>query len=174
MLIPYLHIAYNIAFFVAGWIFGDWKNWRRYYSTIIFFIAGDLIQNFTTSFVNYPLWRYHGTIPPNHLLINLLINFMAYPATVLIYLKYALRGWKPFIFHFLLWVFLYSIIEYINLPLGLISHYNGWNIWSSVLINLILFLTLRVYYAYPLIGWLLFFMKMIAIIVVWEIPVFKR
>lgn len=125
MLIPYLHIAYNIAFFVAGWIFGDWKNWRRYYSTIIFFIAGDLIQNFTTSFVNYPLWRYHGTIPPNHLLINLLINFMAYPATVLIYLKYALRGWKPFIFHFLLWVFLYSIIEYINLPLGLISHYNG-------------------------------------------------
>ncbi|WP_304511125.1 CBO0543 family protein [Aneurinibacillus tyrosinisolvens] len=155
-------------------MFGDWKNWRRYYPTILFFITGDLTYNFVTSFLNYPLWRYHGAIPPNHLLINLLIDFVAYPATILIYLKYAVRGWKQFAFHYFLWVFLYSIIEFINLNLGLISHHHGWNIWASILNNLIMFLTLRIHYSYPLLGWLIFFILKIAIIFIFAIPVLSK
>ncbi len=169
LIVPYLHLVYNFAFFLLGLILGDWKNWRKYYPTILFFIAGDLIHNVVTS--DYHLWRYQGELPPNHVLINLMIMFVVYPATTFIYLKYSIKGWNHFLFQWILWVFLYSIIEFINSRIGLISYHHNWNIWWSVLANIILFLSLRIHIRYPLGAWLIFLVNMIAIIMFFKVPI---
>lgn len=45
---------------------------------------------------------------------------------------------------------------------------------KSVLIKSDDVLSLKIHYAYPLMGWLLFYIKLIFIIVIWEIPILYR
>jgi hypothetical protein len=146
-----MHIFYNLAFLVAAWRWGDWKNWNRYYSTILFFIAGDLLYNFLTH--DHPMWMYHSTFS-THTAVSLLIMAVAYPATVLIYLGNYPTGIVKRILWTLLWASLYLVIEFINLNyLKLISHHNGWSIWWSFLLDCILFIKLRLHYKNPLLAW---------------------
>jgi hypothetical protein len=53
--------------------------------------------------------------------------FVCYPVTILIYLGHFFRTgkWGLRIFHFFLWVILFTSVELINLHLGLISHANA-------------------------------------------------
>lgn len=169
-IIPYLHLVYNVSFLIVGWIFGDWRNWQKYYPTILFFIVGDLIQNFITR--TEPLWKYHGATPLNHITISLLIMVIAYPATILIFLKYALKSWKHFAMNYGLWVFLYSMIEWINLRLGLISHHHGWTLGWSIFINAIMFLSFRIHHDSPIMAWLMYLLAFIFIVIQFDIPVF--
>ncbi|WP_431308921.1 CBO0543 family protein, partial [Halalkalibacter flavus] len=124
-----MHIIYNFLFLLAGWRWGDWRNWEKYYPTILFFIINDLIHNFLC--YNHQLWHFQESIFPlpflNHTMISLMIMLIWYPATILIYLHYFFKTnkWKTRIFHFIFWVLLYASIEIINIHLGLISHHNG-------------------------------------------------
>jgi len=37
-----MNFVYGFLYLFAAWKWGDWKNWREYYPTILFFIIGDL------------------------------------------------------------------------------------------------------------------------------------
>ncbi|OLS40636.1 CBO0543 family protein [Bacillus sp. MRMR6] len=166
-------IIYVLVFLVAAIIWGDWKGWRVYYPTILFFIVGDLLKNFLL--YNHWLWTYKETmffenILRNHTIINLMVMFIGYPSTIFLYLgrfprsKGKQAAWVAF------WVFLYSILEYINLHyLHLIRHHNGWNMPWSVVFNIVMFLMLRVHYKNPLLAlglsvlWILFLLQMFPI-----------
>jgi len=39
------------------WKYGDWKNWKLYYPTILYLIIGDLACNILTA--RMPLWSYN-------------------------------------------------------------------------------------------------------------------
>ena len=61
---------------------GRWKEWKTYYSTMLFFIAGDFIHNYIV--VAKPLWRF-GPDPlfsavSEHLITSLVIL----PCTVIL------------------------------------------------------------------------------------------
>lgn len=84
-----MHLLFNFLFLMAGFKWGDWKNWREYYPTILFFIGGDLLKNFL--FHYYHMWQYKETILAENFLIghpaiNLMIIAIYYPATILIFL----------------------------------------------------------------------------------------
>ncbi|MFJ8267385.1 CBO0543 family protein [Peribacillus asahii] len=139
-----MHIIYNFLFLLAGWRWGDWRNWEKYYPTILFFIVNDLLHNFLT--YNHPFWNFEEitfSLPFfNHTIISLMIMFVRYPVTILIYLKYffGTNKWRVRIFHFIFWVVLYLAVEYINLQISLISHRNGWSMWNSVLFIIAMFI----------------------------------
>jgi hypothetical protein len=152
-----MHIVYYLLYFLAAWRWGDWKNWQKYYPTILFLILCDLLHNFLT--YNYELWKYHETflpqLLPNHTTISLLYMLVMYPATILIYLKYFFNTdkWSTRVFHYVLWVSIYIVAEYINLSIGLFSHHNGWTMWSSVLFILMMFILFPIHYKNPLLAW---------------------
>ncbi|WP_200411482.1 CBO0543 family protein [Virgibacillus salexigens] len=154
-----MHFIYNFLFLLAGWRWGDWRNWEKYYSTILFFIINDMINNFLT--YNHPFWNFKESIYPlfffNHTTISLTIMFIWYPVTILIYLKYffGTNKWSVRIFHFILWVTLYVAIEYINLHIGIISHHNGWSMWHSVPFVIAMFVIFPIHYKKPLVAWLI-------------------
>lgn len=160
-----MHILYNLGFLLAAWKWGDWDNWQKYYHTILFFIIGDLLNNF----VNYErsFWIYQGTILPNHTTIALLIMLVAYPSTVLIYLgRFPKRGVIRKALWWGLWVFLYVFIEYLNLKyFDLISHDNGWTMGWSLSFNMFLFIILRIHQINPKIAWII---SVIWIIFLWN------
>ncbi|MFX3624450.1 MAG: CBO0543 family protein [Ectobacillus sp.] len=146
-----MHVIYNLAFLLAGWCFGDWRNFNKYYPTILYLMVGDLLYNFLNA--DKLLWRYHGNIPPNHTLITILIMIVSYSATVLIYLSRFPKTRGKQILWICFWIVLYGGIECINEKIGLISHHYGWNMWWSLLLDVMLFLMLLLHYKKPLLAW---------------------
>lgn len=149
-----MHLVFNGLFLIAGAIWGDWRNWKKYHSTILFLWFGDLLYNVLCH--DYIMWKYNESIfgqqlLSNHTVISLLIMFVAYPASVLIYLGKFPTEKKKILIWVLSWVTLFSGIEYINLRyLDLVTHHHGWNIGWSILFNLILFTILRLHFKYPI------------------------
>lgn len=37
-----------LVFVIIAWKWGDWKNWKLYYPTILFMILGDFVYIFLT------------------------------------------------------------------------------------------------------------------------------
>ena len=69
------------------------------------------------------------------------------------------------------WVFLFSILEYINLHyLQLISHHNGWSMMWSVLFNIVMFSMLRIHYKNPLMAWGLSLIWILFLLMMFPIP----
>jgi hypothetical protein len=161
-----MHFIFNLVFLFAGIKWGDWKNWRIYYPTILFFIGGDLFKN--TLLHNYLMWEYKETIFGenilfSHTIINIMIMVIVYPATILIYLGHYPKEIGKRVLWLLLWAFLYSFIEFINLKyLNLIEHHHGWNMIWSIVFNIFMFFIFPIHHKKPLLAislsilWLLF------------------
>lgn len=169
-----MHLIYNALLLLAAIKWGDWRSWREYYPTILFFIMGDLLKNFL--FHDYLIWTYQETmfaqnILSNHTFISLLIMFVTYPSTTLIYLgRFPEEKWKQLLW-IGLWVFIYVVIEYINLEyLHLIKHHHGWSMGWSILFNLVMFPMLRLHQKRPLIAWGLSIIWIIFLLTRFPIP----
>jgi hypothetical protein len=149
-----VHLLLNSLFLIAGVKWGDWRNWSKYHSTILFLWFGDLLYNFLCK--NYMMWEYKETIfgqnlLPNHLTVSLLIMFVAYPASMLIFFGKLPKETNKIVLWILFWVTLFSVVEYINLRyLDLVDHHHGWNMGWSVLFNLIMFSMLLLHYKHPI------------------------
>ncbi|WP_163536251.1 CBO0543 family protein [Gracilibacillus sp. YIM 98692] len=148
-----MYVFINILYFLAGLKWGDWRHWRQYYPTILFFITGDFLYNFLL--YKESMWLFHDLILPNHTTITILAMLVSYCATVLIYLGKYPNGWKKRSLWFLLWVGIYFSIEYFNNQLGFITYHNGWNLWWSALFTGVIFIILPIHHKRPLLAWLL-------------------
>jgi hypothetical protein len=152
-----MHFIYCFSFLIVALKWGDWKNWKAYYPTILFFIGGDLLKNALLH--NYRMWEFQEVyfgqkILVGHFAIDLMNMIICYPAILLIYLGHYPRGlWKQIIW-IAFWVLILSAKEFINLKyLNLINHYHGWNIVWSVIFNIIMFIILRIHFKSPLLAW---------------------
>lgn len=148
-----MYILINFFYIIAGFKWGDWRNWKQYYSTILFFIIGDFLYNFLL--YKKTMWLFHDLVLPNHTTITVLAMVVTYSATVLIYLGRFPHGWLKRLLWFLLWVGIYLSAEYFNSKLGFITYYNGWNFWWSVLFTAIIFFILPIHHKRPLLAWLI-------------------
>ena len=160
-----MNVAFGIVSFLAGLKLGDWKNFKKFYPTILFLIIGDMLYNLFT--FNSPMWSYNKSwFLQNHLLNNLWIMITVYPATVIIYLSHFPKKLNEQIKCIIFWVCLYVVLELIGLHFfNIIEHYNGWNMWWSLLMDIILFVMLFIHYKQPLLAWglsifiIIFFLK---------------
>lgn len=132
--------------------FGDWKNWRIYYPTILFFILcsiGCIVMTF-----NHPLWLYESKLM-NHTFVDLFISITVYPCTIIVFIcNFPNKPVKIFL-HISFYVFIYTIVEFISFKLGYFSYYNGWNIWCSLIFNYIMFIILIIHHKNPIYGWII-------------------
>lgn len=166
-------VAVGIMSLLIGWRFGDWRNLRKYYPTILFMIIGDLLYNVLT--YNNPMWSYNKDwIFPNHTFVNLWIMVTVYPATVIIYLFHFPNKKIKQIFFILFWVILYVLAELLGFYVfGLIDHFNGWNMWWSFLLDIILFTMLPIHHKRPLLAWGLSIFVIIFFLTVFDVNVQK-
>jgi hypothetical protein len=170
-----MHLIFIALFLLAAIKWGNWRKWSEYYPTILFFIVGDLLKNFLL--YNHWLWTYKETIFAenilrNHTIISLLVLSLVYPSTILIYFGRFPKSKLKQIFWLSFWIFLYSILEYINVHyLNLFSHHNGWNMSWSVIFNIIMFSILRIHYNNPLLAWGLSVIWILFLLHVFNIPI---
>jgi len=130
------------------WKWGDWRNWKKYYPTILYIIVFSLFYEFLTQ--GYPLWRLDHPLLKNTFSV-IVVSFIIFPATLMLYLPYQDKKIYKRMGFYLLWVLIYSIIEFSQYKLGNVHYFNGWNYGYSVLFDFGLFLAVRLHYKYPLI-----------------------
>lgn len=151
-----MHLFEALLFLLAAMRWGDWRNWKMYYPTILFFIGGDLMKNALLH--DHLMWTYQETVVGEkilfgHLVINLLVMAVIYPSTIFIYLgKFPLEKGKR-IFWILFWVGIYLIMEAINLHFDAFNYHHGWNIWWSLIFNIVMFVILWIHHRKPLAAW---------------------
>ena len=138
---------------IAAYKWSDWRNWKYYYPTILFFIAGDLIYNFI-AYTN-PLWE----LTSPHLgatFAVLLVSITMWPASTLLYLThFPLAGRLKIAFYVLIWVVLFTLYELVLTWFHYISYSNGWNIGWSILFDAIMFPLLKIHHEKPPLAWFL-------------------
>ncbi|AST92405.1 MULTISPECIES: CBO0543 family protein [Sutcliffiella] len=140
-----------VVYFLLAYFFVDWKNWRDYYPTILYFIVFNLLYNFI--FYNYTLWKYRAVTVDwlNHTIIDISFTFIIVPIVLMIYLRYYPEGKKQFLY-LAVWIAYFTIIEYIFYKKGLFIYENGWDSFWSMIFNIILFVVVRIHFKNPLLA----------------------
>lgn len=146
------YIILGIVSIFLCYKFGDWKNWKNYYPTILFFILSNVACVLLV--YNHPLWLYNSKII-SKTFTDLFICITVYPSTVMIFIPNFPKKITRVIAHITFYVAIYTIAELIAMKLGYFTYYNGWNIWHSLIFNCIMFPILMLHYKKPLYAWLI-------------------
>ncbi|TLS35216.1 CBO0543 family protein [Pseudalkalibacillus caeni] len=163
-----MHTVFFVLYILASIIWGDWKNWKEYYSTFLFFVIGDLLYQFLL--YNHTMWFFHISFDEeylkNHTMIALAKMVVQYSTTTVIFLgNYPKSIIKQFLW-ISLWVAVFASSEYLSLTFwGGISHHHGWTMGWSILFDYVMFTLIRIHFSHPLVAWGL---SLIFIIVLWH------
>ena len=132
-----------------------WKEWKTYYSTMLFFIAGDFIHTYVCAVE--PLWRFSRDPLFSGVTEHLITSLVIFPCTVLLLFSFypELESLTIRTLYIALWVLIYSTGEYLALKLGYYVHENGWTFTYSVLFDCLIFPLLIIHQRKPEIAWLL-------------------
>ena len=169
------HLLLSFFAIFLAWKWGDWRNWKSYYPTILFLIIGDLSYISLTS--DKTLWQYESSIFTGDF-VELLIAIIIFPCTCLIYfaLYFKLRksnligNNRHLILFFLFGASIYTIFEWLSFKLGFFSYHNGWNIYWSFAFNCIMFPLILLHYKKPLWAWPLSVVFAFLIIHIFDLP----
>lgn len=150
------HILLSLISIFVAWKWGDWRNWKLYYPTILYMIIVDLVSITLTS--SKPLWKYESPLISSYF-AELLIAFVIFPCTCFIFFQFYAKVNHSkriaiYILFFLICALVYISIEYLAFRLGFFSYHNGWNLYWSFVIDCIMFPLLLLHYKKPLWVWL--------------------
>jgi len=149
---------------------GRWKEWKTYYPTILFFIAGDFIHEYIVS--AKPLWRFAPDPLFSGVSEHLIASFIIFPCTVILLFTFypKLKSWTRKTLYIALWVLIYIAGEYLALKLGYYVHENGWSLAYSTLMDCLVFPLLIIHQRKPQIAWLLCFLIATFIVFWFKLP----
>lgn len=149
--------VYTVTFgwLAAAWRWGDWRNWRGYYPTVLYVIGVQLVVSILT--YEYSLWYFRPALfVPNHTVADFLIAFTNFPPITLLYLsRYPSQATLPKqLLYVLAWTVGQTGIEALFLLTGMLSYHNGWHLGWSMLLWFCAFLLMRLHALQPLWAWL--------------------
>jgi hypothetical protein len=173
-IVSYIRMVLPFIYMVGTWRFGDWRNWKKYYPTILFIISVDFFISILM--YEYPLWTIQGSLLiPNHTIADFLMVFACFSQMVLIYLsRYPYKSnWYRQLVYIALWAIFYILVEIIFMSAKLIYYHHGWSIWWSTLVWVFMFIGLRLHHTKPLLAWLLCFACTAFLIIYFHIPITK-
>ncbi|MGG1680022.1 CBO0543 family protein [Neobacillus sp. NRS-1170] len=162
-----------MALVFVGWRWGDWKNWKKYQSTILYIITADLLYNFLC--YKYSLWDYEPSIIfPNHTLANIFVMFVGYTSLILTYLGKFPTKRKNQILWISLWTLSLSLLELMDFKIfGGITYHNGWNPKWNFIFYFVMFSMLPLHNKKPLLAYGLSLIAIIVLLLIFKVPIWK-
>ena len=152
-------------FMIAAWRLGDWKNWQRYYPTILFVMTVNLSAGYLS--YHHSLWNYSKDfIVTTETIVEFINTYVNLPSAVLIYLSwFPAHGVLRQRIYLLLWVVIFGTLEFFDQYIfhG-IFYTNGWSWAHSVIFDMAMFYIIRVHFINPWKGWVLSFIVAAVII----------
>ena len=167
----YTPLFITLFILVVTFYFSDWRNWRKYYPTILFIIVVSFTAYVLT--YDYPLWLYHESLfIPNRLIHEFRLDFLALPGIILLYLTLYpyTSGMLRKLTYILIWTVILSIFEGFYVLLKILTYHNGWNIGWSVVTWFIKFSVVIIHHRKPKWAWLICVIIIIFVINYFDIP----
>lgn len=146
---------------------GDWKNWKSFYPTILYYIISDLTYNILT--YSKPLWLYGGSFW-NHTFADYFVAFLGFSSAIILFLSNFPKKTMKQLWYILFWVFVMSLQEHFIHIKGGIFFYNGWNLKWSILFYFVMFPLLLLHYNHPLLAWPLSIVLAFSVMLLFNIP----
>lgn len=147
-----MHFGMGIFVILLSLKWANWKEWERYYPTILYMVASNLIYKlFALS--KFHLWKLssHDFFFNSHLGIFVWHLLIVNTLCTFIYLSNFPEGnWVKKSFYILKWTVIYILCESLLLMTDHVNYYNGWNIGWTILFDIIMFLMLRLHFKKPL------------------------
>ena len=156
-----------ILFICLCFKWGDWKNWKLFYPTILFYIISNLSYDILT--YSKPLWLYGGSFW-NDTFASYFVVFVSFPPLIILFLSnFPIKILKQ-VKYIVFWVLAMSFLEYIMHINGGIKYYNGWSIGWSVLFDFIMYPLLFLNYKKPLLSWIISIVLAFSLMFIFNIP----
>ena len=148
-------ICLLLLFFIATLLLGDWKNWHKYYSTVLFVMVVNLAASFLT--YHHTLWNYNPDIlVKSQTTVELINSFFMLPASAFVYLsRYPINSTRfNQAGYIALWVLIYASLEAIDhYVISGISYKHGWSWETSAIFDIAMFSIIRLHYSKPILAW---------------------
>jgi hypothetical protein len=145
-------ILIGIVSIIICYKWGNWRSWKEYYSTILYFVIGDFV--YITLTQTKPLWNL-GEMLDQFPIFQIIFMIMLYPSTTILFLTFypSSPSLSKQAFYILLWVCIFTGIEAIACLTGGFKYSNGWNLCYSFLFDLLMFPLLRLHFKKTLLVW---------------------
>lgn len=167
-----MHLVLMFVSIVAVILRKDYLKWKHYYPTLQYVAIGNLTYNFLCA--SHWLWRLKPDINwYNDTLVELGYTFITFPATALMFLSHYPnedRKFRVFV-HYVFWIGLYVVFEFILLLKGTIYYKYGWSIGWSILFDIIMFPFIRFHHKNPLLALVFSFPVVLILLWVFDIPI---
>ncbi|GGK08337.1 hypothetical protein GCM10007063_33420 [Lentibacillus kapialis] len=163
-----MHIGITVWVILASWRWGDWKNFNRYHSTMLYMSAMNLFYLFLTS--KYPLWRMHPDLGLPFTLVTALYTFIIFPFTVLLYLSHFPDSPEKQILYTLKWIVIYIGVEWVGGLFSRITYDNGWHLGWSLIFVLTMFPMLRLHYKKPILTYMVSIFVIAFLVYLFDVP----
>ncbi|MFZ5986810.1 MAG: CBO0543 family protein [Bacillota bacterium] len=157
-----MHLGVIILTIFAAWQKGDWKNWERYHSTMLFVAMSNLLYNFI--YFNHFLWQLKPDFLFNHVMGEMFYTFIVFPFSAFILLSNYPKDLKKQVYRIAKFITVYILIEWIFLEYGRIVHKYGWNMWWSLAWDCMMFPIWVLHYKKPLIAYFVSFVVVVVVV----------
>ncbi|MDF2570669.1 MAG: hypothetical protein K0R55_2273 [Sporomusa sp.] len=155
LLVFVFRVCLLLLFLIAALKFGDWKNWQKYYPTILFIMVINLVASYLT--YHHTLWNYDRDIlVKTHTTVEFINALVLLPAVAFTFLSKFPVSTKFYQYGYIaLWVLIFSSLELIDhYVVGGISYENGWTWPSSFIFDIAMFSILRLHHLKPIWAWI--------------------
>jgi hypothetical protein len=122
-----LHVTIGLAVLVASFKWANWKEWERYYPSILFIMASNLLYKFF-ALSEFHLWKLSSQdfFFNSHMEVYLWHTLFVNSLLTIIYLSnFPEEDLKGKVIYILKWTILFIVIEIVLLKLDHIHYYNG-------------------------------------------------
>ncbi|MGF7035053.1 hypothetical protein J2T17_006045 [Paenibacillus mucilaginosus] len=125
------------------------RRWERYQPTVLYMILCSMLYYFLVG--GQLLWEYTPVFWVTHWGAELLLSFVVFPCTVLLFLDRLPHGGKLRLArHLLYWALVYMLAEQAAVQLHFIRYHRGWSFAWSVFFVCTMFPVLYLHHRRPL------------------------
>ncbi|WP_374934625.1 CBO0543 family protein [Neobacillus driksii] len=164
-----LRILLCLTVILCCWKFGDIKNWKKYYPTILYLVINNLLYCFFVGKKHF-LWRLEPDFLLNFTFSILVQTFIILPCIAILFLSYLPKTRKKVILYLIITGSILAGIETIMFIAEKITYHNGWNYWWSVAFNFLWVIMLRFHYLKPISAWIVSFLFTAFFIIYFHVP----
>lgn len=147
-----MHVTLGLAVLLASLKWGNWKEWQKYYPTMLYIVATNLLYKFF-ALSKFHLWKLSSRdfFFYNHLQVFLWHILIINTLITLMYLSnFPEQAMKKKIVYVLSWVTLLIVLECLLLRFDHINYFHGWHLGWTLFFDVCMFLMLRLHYKKPL------------------------
>lgn len=133
-----MHFLIALFWILVSLKWGNWKNWRAYHATMLYFSAANLFYYLIVQkdwlWVHIPdkLTRYFIFTDPVHI-------FISQPFACLVFLSTMPKKKYAIVLHHIKFIAIFTVFEWFYLKTDYIAYQNGWNLWWSLVFNFVMF-----------------------------------